>query len=58
MKEKIEPCMHLIENAKKAVQQSGLNPIEVAIRGGTDGSPPFLHGTSLPESWNWRLRIP
>ena len=23
MKEKIEPCMHLIDNAKKAVQQSG-----------------------------------
>ena len=30
--------MHLINNAKKAVQQSGLSPVTVAIRGGTDGA--------------------
>jgi tripeptide aminopeptidase len=38
MKEHILPCMHLIENAKAAVQEAGLVPLEVAIRGGTDGA--------------------
>ena len=48
MKEKIEPCMHLIDNAKKAVQQSGLNPETVAIRGGTDGARLSFMGLPCP----------
>ena len=48
MKEKIEPCMHLIDNAKKAVQQSGLNPKTVAIRGGTDGARLSFMGLPCP----------
>ena len=48
MKEKIQPCMHLIENAKKAVQQSGLNPKTVAIRGGTDGARLSFMGLPCP----------
>ena len=48
MKEKIEPCMHLIDNAKKAVQQSGLSPVTVAIRGGTDGARLSFMGLPCP----------
>ena len=48
MKEMIEPCMHLIDNAKKAVQQSGLNPETVAIRGGTDGARLSFMGLPCP----------
>lgn len=48
MKEKIEPCMHLIDNAKKAVQESGLNPVTVAIRGGTDGARLSYMGLPCP----------
>ena len=38
MKEKIEPCMFLIENAKRAMEQLGIEPKVVPIRGGTDGA--------------------
>ena len=48
MKEKIEPCMHLIDNAKKAVLESGLNPVTVAIRGGTDGARLSFMGLPCP----------
>ena len=48
MKEKIEPCMHLIDNAKRAVQQSGLSPVTVAIRGGTDGARLSFMGLPCP----------
>ena len=48
MKEKIEPCMHLIDNAKKAVQESGLTPVTIAIRGGTDGARLSFMGLPCP----------
>lgn len=48
MKERILPCMHLIENAKAAVQEAGLNPLEVAIRGGTDGARLSFMGLPCP----------
>lgn len=48
MKEKILPCMHLIENAKIAIQEAGLNPKEVAIRGGTDGARLSFMGLPCP----------
>jgi tripeptide aminopeptidase len=38
MKEKIEPHIHLIDNARKAMEELGVTPITVPIRGGTDGS--------------------
>ena len=40
--------MHLIDNAKKAVQESGLNPVTVAIRGGTDGARLSFMGLPCP----------
>ncbi len=38
MLEKIRPHMHLIETAKKAIKKEGMDPVEVPIRGGTDGA--------------------
>lgn len=48
MKEKIEPCMHLIENAKAAVSETGLQPEILAIRGGTDGARLSFMGLPCP----------
>ena len=38
MKKCIEPCMYVVERAKKAMAAAGMNPVEVPIRGGTDGA--------------------
>ena len=48
MKEKIEPCMHLIENAKKAMEQAGVAPRVQPIRGGTDGARLSFMGLPCP----------
>lgn len=48
MKEKIEPCMHLIENARLAIQETGLQPVSVPIRGGTDGARLSFMGLPCP----------
>ncbi len=48
MKEKIEPCMHLIDNAKKAIRAVGLEPTVDAIRGGTDGAQLSFKGLPCP----------
>ncbi len=48
MKEKIEPCMHLIENAKKAMEAAGVTPKVQPIRGGTDGARLSFMGLPCP----------
>lgn len=48
MKEKIEPHMHLIENAKKAFRDCGVEPKIVAVRGGTDGARLSYMGLPCP----------
>lgn len=48
MKEKIEPHMHLINNAKEAMEQLNVTPIEVPIRGGTDGARLSFMGLPCP----------
>lgn len=48
MKEKIEPHMELIEYAKAAAKEAGLNPKVVAIRGGTDGARLSFMGLPCP----------
>ena len=48
MKEKIEPCMHLIENAKKAMIEAGVTPKVQPIRGGTDGARLSFMGLPCP----------
>ena len=48
MKEKIEPCLFLIENAKRAMEQLGIEPKVVPIRGGTDGARLSFEGLPCP----------
>lgn len=49
MREKIEPCMHLVENAKKAGKiVTGKEATEVPIRGGTDGARLSFMGLPCP----------
>ncbi len=48
MKEKIEPCMHLIDNAKKAMELAGVAPKVQPIRGGTDGARLSFMGLPCP----------
>ena len=48
MAEKIRPCFHLIENAKKACLDAGVQPIIRPIRGGTDGARLSFMGLPCP----------
>ncbi len=48
MKEKIEPHMYLIHRARAAMQAAGLEPVEVPIRGGTDGARLSYMGLPCP----------
>lgn len=48
MVEKIRPCMHLIENAKEAIEEAGMEAVEVPIRGGTDGAQLSFRGLPCP----------
>jgi len=48
MKEKIEPCMHIIDLAKKSMEELGIKPIIKPIRGGTDGARLSFMGLPCP----------
>ena len=48
MREKIEPVMHIIELAKKAMTAVGVNPIVKPIRGRTDGARLSFEGLPCP----------
>lgn len=48
MKEKIEPVYHIVEIAKKAMEDVGIEPIIKPIRGGTDGSQLSFMGLPCP----------
>lgn len=48
MKEIIEKHMHLIENAKKAIEETGIPAQTVPIRGGTDGARLSFMGLPCP----------
>lgn len=48
MREKIEPCFHLVENAKKAIVRAGLTPDISPVRGGTDGARLSFKGLPCP----------
>ena len=48
MKEKIEPHMEIIELAKKSMEELGIDPIIVPIRGGTDGARLSFMGLPCP----------
>ena len=48
MKEQIEPVMHIVELAKKAMLKSGVTPVIQPIRGGTDGATLSYMGLPCP----------
>ena len=48
MKEVIEKHMHLIDNAKEAMQELGIEPVVAPIRGGTDGARLSFMGLPCP----------
>ena len=48
MREKIEPCMYVVERAKRAMETVGMKPVEVPIRGGTDGARLSYMGLPCP----------
>ena len=48
MREKIEPCMQLIEYAKKAAENADIVPDVAPIRGGTDGARLSFKGLPCP----------
>ncbi len=48
MREKVEPVMHIVELAFKAMQEAGITPKVKPIRGGTDGSQLSFKGLPCP----------
>lgn len=48
MRKKIEPVMHIVDIAMKAMEQAGVKPKVKAIRGGTDGARLSYDGLPCP----------
>ncbi len=48
MKEKVEPCMYIVERAREAMREEGIIPVTVPIRGGTDGAKLSFMGLPCP----------
>lgn len=48
MKEKVAPHMHLVDNAKLAMERAGVTPHVCPIRGGTDGARLSYEGLPCP----------
>lgn len=44
----LKDCMHLIENARAAARQAGVEPVTMPIRGGTDGARLSFMGLPCP----------
>ncbi|NDV45588.1 peptidase T [Paludibacter sp. 221] len=48
MREKVEPVMHIVELAKKSMEELGIKPNIKPIRGGTDGARLSFEGLPCP----------
>jgi len=48
MKKHIEPVMYVVDRAKEAMRKVGMDPVEVPIRGGTDGARLSYEGLPCP----------
>ena len=48
MRQQIEPVMHIIDIAFKAMEEAGVTPKVKAIRGGTDGAQLSFKGLPCP----------
>jgi tripeptide aminopeptidase len=51
MRQKIEPVMFVVDKAKAAMRNVGMDPHEVPIRGGTDGARLSYMGLPCPNLW-------
>ena len=57
MKEKIEPVMHIVDYAYRAMEELGIEPIVKPIRGGTDGSKLSFMGLPCPNIFSGGLNF-
>lgn len=48
MRDKIEPVMHIVDNAKTAMESLNIKPVVAPVRGGTDGSQLSYKGLPTP----------
>ncbi|MCR5727680.1 MAG: peptidase T [Lachnospiraceae bacterium] len=48
MIDKIRPHMHIVETAKRCISEQGLTPLEIPVRGGTDGAQLSFRGLPCP----------
>nr|MBQ8243898.1 peptidase T [Oscillospiraceae bacterium] len=48
MRKCIEPVMFVVDRAKEAMRKAGMHPVEVPIRGGTDGAKLSYEGLPCP----------
>jgi tripeptide aminopeptidase len=48
MREKVEPVIHIVNIAKQAMEEVGVKPVIIPIRGGTDGSRLSYMGLPCP----------
>ena len=48
MRQHIEPVMYVVDRAKAAMKRAGMEPVEVPIRGGTDGARLSYMGLPCP----------
>lgn len=48
MREKIEPVMEIVDNAERAMNKLGIEPLIIPVRGGTDGSQLSYMGLPTP----------
>ncbi len=48
MREKIEPVMYVVDRARQAMADAGMEPVAVPIRGGTDGARLSFEGLPCP----------
>ena len=58
MREKVEPVMHVVEAAKQAMEQVGVEPRVRPIRGGTDGGAAVVRRTALPQHLRRGAQLP
>lgn len=52
MREQLEPVIHIVETARQAMRELGIQPITNPIRGGTDGARLSFKGLPTPNLFN------
>lgn len=52
MREQLEPVIHIVETARQAIRELGIEPITHPIRGGTDGARLSFKGLPTPNLFN------